>query len=177
MTDIVVVGAPGSGKSEIIQALASKEEGLAEYAVGPLADYRYEVWLATQRVMASMKEKESTRVYFHSLLDSVAHSTVRVTRLIELEDDVELLRWQLTLHLIARMLIDSFRADKIIFLRGNDGQPFNKDVEDALAAALKEFNAEYVTVETPEQATQILQEIMSDTTDGPGDNNKADGEN
>lgn len=166
---IILTGAPGSGKSQKASLLASSltpefsltpigSELDTEHEVGQLADYRQELSMAMTRTIDHL-EKDDVILY-SSLLDSMAHSGARLTRIVTNQNvsDDEQLRWMLTSQIIAALLLDSFKHDLIFFVPGNDGTEFSKMVEIAIEKLLLEMQIGYTTLTNVEEAAKLVRE-------------------
>lgn len=187
---IVLVGSTGTGKGDLALQLAAKfhldiQQGLPPFevdpAIGELADYRMEVFLAVARVMNQSQPSWHT-VYTHTLVDSMAYPGVRLQTLLNsdlLTPDDEL-RWNLTLHTNALMAHDSFASDQVLFLPGNDGTDFSRRLEEALKIVLEEMNTKYVVLDPSlphiEQAATIVEELLSEGDGSRSSDSDTDGE-
>lgn len=125
----VLVGAPGTNKLGIANELASDEfvERLAvhsffppAYGLGLLADYRTELKIAADRA-THLHRVDMPTIYTHSLIDSLAYSLARVDVQQEFGTLTPSQRdtWSLTMGIIGCMLRDTFKADEIVFLKGD----------------------------------------------------------
>lgn len=160
---IVLAGADGSGKRELVRELnklfpefdvsePDTEAIYAPWAVGSLADYRTELMIATERaaVMAG------TNILFtHSLLDSVVYASVRLM-LMPQNNVLNLSRWYHTQIVITHMLRDSWKSDLVFFLRGNNGEHFQKEVERGFEIVFDELDLRPVILD--DDAGQNLEE-------------------
>jgi len=148
---VVLVGAPGTGKNELLCELVKRYKlspwrspnALLDQVVGQLADYRTELRLAISRA-----QNPTHDLYDHSLIDSVAYTSTRYMNMLNngTVSDEELFRWMMTFHMAALLLRDSFKADKVVFIPGNDGESFSKQIEEALLETLKQLKIEYDTL-------------------------------
>ena len=109
-----------------------------------------------------------------SLIDSCAYAAMRVALMINegtTDDDDELLGWNLVMHMCARMLRDSFTADAIIFVPGNDGTYFSEQLELALEAVVNETLSNVPTFKLnsvePLQRLEEIAKIIQSLDDGP----------
>lgn len=188
---LIIVGAPGAGKdairlellnfkysqSEIKQAYhihwfgSPAIKSLDDPAVGELADYRQELTIAVSRMQQAINQqyviKNSHAIFTHTLLDSLAHATARLYRMVNSGSvsDLELLRWEQTLQTISLIFMDSFKVDPIIFLPGNDGKPFSVDVEEALRILLKDWQIPHLELTSPEDTAIMIRKVMLEDFD------------
>src|ERR687898_525551 len=107
---ITVVGAPDSGKGAVVDKLHDNTNIPAtsgplpggDITLGPLADYRTELWLASGR--ASMHTKPL--IVWHSLIDSAAYTSLRLAGILNYApDDLQIRRWSTTLDAVLLMLM------------------------------------------------------------------------
>lgn len=159
---IILVGAPGSGKRtkgrELRDALGNVElfdvmgDLYGELQLSDLSDYRTEVTIATDRL--ALEEG----IHTHSLIDSLAYSATRLHRMLDLKNvsDGQMLRWQAATGLVALMFVDSFRADLIFLLSGNDGSEFGKALEFALRTTVEESGIDFHELTTIEEAATLV---------------------
>lgn len=162
---IILAGAPGSGKSKILQQLPEeliaapdRADGEERLQTGDLADYRTELAIAVSRV------EQEDGVAKHSLLDSVAHTAVRLDRMIRNKSvsDKELGRWIATAQLVVMLLQDSFKYDKVFFIPGNDGTEFAEQIEIALKALLEESQTNYTLTSVDKAAKLVKEQVGED---------------
>lgn len=112
----------------------------------------------------------------HSLIDSLAHVAARYAGMINsgsVSDD-ELFRWETALHTIALLTRDTYDADFTLFLEGNDGSEFGKNVEEAISEILIQYNADYTTLQTVEEAAKMLDIILSEDDGQPSTSENSD---
>lgn len=155
---IVLAGAPGSHKLKFAYALRERfpnmvisdivgEPGPDDPAVGMLADYRQEMWLAVARTQAMLNlydEGEQT-IFVDSLVDSVAHASVRAAQFAGGDDIFNATTWGATLILTLAMLRDSFEADLVLeFPPQDDANEYVVQIEDSLVAILESFGIETI---------------------------------
>lgn len=149
---IALVGAPGSGKAQLA-SVAKTEMGFEviedrcytipdrfDVPVGMMADYRTEVYLAYQRIfqLHSLRKRKGRFILTHSLIDSVAYTTLKADDLIRTNSPMEAsLRWTMAAMTISTGADDSFVSDLVVFLPGfeDDGLAFNE----RLSAQLNEI--------------------------------------
>lgn len=170
---IVIVGAPDTGKEELAKDLSQVlscgyDLGLSAagipwntldrdgYQLGRNADYRVEVKLAVDRVfaVAAYDKQVWHGIYTHTLLDSVAYSTLRLLSFQEKETSQYMAdKWVFTTGIIGAMMRDTFKADHIFFLPGGD-----EEIEEALKATLEISDLEY-TVLTDDKLAKVKEVI------------------
>lgn len=152
---MVLVGTPGRGKSALAESIQGSEwkiedDSLSsidpEHAVGDLMDYRLELWVASDRAIKMRAQAGAKVIHTNSLLDSLAHATVRLSNASSGPAKYAE-RWMYMVALISEMVKDSFEVKTVIFLPGNDGSQFSKDLEDAYQEIFKWFNIQHETVE------------------------------
>lgn len=138
------MGSKGAGKSQLLNNLSVEnlyytEDLMTIDCPGSLADYRAELSLAVSRATFFGWE-EGKGIFESSLIDSVAYSALRYSFILNdgTGDENDLLRWMLTMHTSALMLRDTFTADAVIYVPGNDGEYFNQELESALAEVIYE---------------------------------------
>lgn len=162
---IILVGAPGSGKAKAVEAVLAVDtvEVVGDFdelsmaydvQIGDLADYRTEIALAGDRALQGSRDGFFT----YSLLDSVAHIAVRLNRILRTEaasQDAKT-RWLLTAHLVTTMLVDTFKADHVLYLPGNDGTDHSRKIEEALLELMDEMDIPYDTLTSPEEAATLV---------------------
>lgn len=159
---IVLVGAPDTGKEKLANELSQilscpYDAGLSAadiswntldfkgYELGLNADYRVEVKLAVDRAFSIQAYDRQVWhvVYSHTLLDSVAYSTLRMISFQEKESSQYIVdKWMFTTGVIGAMMRDTFKADHIFFLPGGD-----EEIEKALQMILDMNDLEYTVLD------------------------------
>lgn len=190
---IVICGSRGSGKKEFLQSLSNEifytivpDNSLNQkdfgFALGELADYRAELILACERVIQLQYPLDSHVLYENSLFNSVAYSALRVSSIINdgTGENEEALVWTMTMHMCARMLRDTLDVDAIIYLPGNDGTKFGKDLEESLREVLEFVDKDKVFIlsskdllQRTEEAAKIVKALNAEGTinqESPGEN-------
>ena len=131
---IVLIGAPGSGKTELAEAIKHLHPsfGIGDspqsmvpggIAIGQLADYRAESHLATSRIFQEqiMRNNGLNMIYTHSLIDSLAYTSLRNENMQDgIVDENTKNAWFVWLGMLMIMGMDSLRADLLFFLEGHD---------------------------------------------------------
>lgn len=191
---IILAGAKGSGKSELLKALAN--DGLqsqytyvpnqlddgkwGSWALDRLADYRTELYVALDR---ADEEPLKHSFYESSLLDSVSYAATRISYIIndEVGDLDDLARWEITLHAASRMLRDSELPDAVIYVPGHADEDFYEKLEEAIEASVWEFLPDDVkkyrlisddTLQRVEEVATIVKELnepSESTTESDGE--------
>lgn len=197
---VVLCGAKGAGKSELLKALEApniKKWEAGEYAptlvpnqldgkygdwtLDRLADYRVELQLALDRAT----DQEQEGIFESSLIDSVAYAATRLSYIINdgIGTDDDQARWEIVVHASARMLRDSVLPDAIIYVPGSDEEPFYEELEDALVATVWELIPDQVakyklletdTLQRAEEVATILErfnEQRDNPTESDGEDN------
>lgn len=169
---IVLIGSRDIGKSSVIESLdkairdyvPEPTPDVSDYAVGELADYRMEMYIAAGRVFFHLRTLPMPMVLSHSLIDSVAYGATRLYNIINagITDQDEIIRWQVALDASSRLLIDSYSADHTIFIEGNDGTEFGKTLEEALRETVIQFGIEYTTLQSSEEAAKLIETLLSE---------------
>jgi hypothetical protein len=176
---IVLVGAPGSGKEDLANAIlaALVERGTPGigpvgdaqeivssmgYAVGPIADYRTELLVAVDRAFEmTVLGDDIDAVYTGTLLDNVAHTLVILSAGINSGafSQGEALRWDLTSQLAYGMMIDSFKADHVFFLGGGES-----DLAEFYPELLSQVQVDYVELgdDPLDRLETVLQKLEAD---------------
>lgn len=136
-------------------------------AVGPLADYRMEIYLAAARVFEVTNPSDKNVIYTHSLLDSTVYPAVRSFYIQgdpELYSQEEALRWEITMLATMRMLYDTFAADLIILVPDTtDQSDFNKQLGEGLKHMLDIEEIEYHTPQSSEECAKIVEQFLSES--------------
>lgn len=150
---VVLVGAPGSGKTELVEALRDRFMVVRDptlkisssYALGQLADYRVELLVAAQRAHLDPPRKKR-QLCCHSLIDSLTYSAVRVANMVKYVnvDEQTLERWWLTAYMISALFLDTFTADHVFFLPGHDNTSWSEQIENTLRETLESIEIKYV---------------------------------
>jgi hypothetical protein len=152
---VVIVGAPGAGKSLILDKILSKHDVLVQddievngWAAGPLADFRTELIIAVDRMTNNLVTIDKDVLAIHSLIDSLAYASTRVYQIVNsgVANEEESFAWNLTMHEIALLLRTSFHADSVLFLAGNDGEAHSQVIEDAIVSILNEYKIEHTSL-------------------------------
>lgn len=176
MKKIIVVGAPGAGKSSLKSLIQQSNSNPytkvwsgGSSSDGFLNDYRDELKLATTRVnwgkepwCSTIFASDKNIVLTHSLLDSVAYTTVRLYHMVNSGSvsEMEQLRWVQTLNINTLLLFDSLPICPIIFLRGNDGESFSEDLESVFSIILNEWNFPHLELTNPEDAATMIDKVF-----------------
>ena len=169
---IILVGAPGSGKRELAEAVAEALDievaddpvtvmGPDDPAVGMLTDYRIEMQMALLRALRPSSKDE---IFTHSLIDSTAYSTLKLDDMIDADADMpDTFRWILAAGAITSVAEDSFQADFIFLLPGydDDGLDFNKRLYETLVEVLELAVPEYVLIQGDlERRVEIIRNVV-----------------
>lgn len=147
------------------------------FALGPLADYRQELRISTQRVrfLSNNNPLMSKRdlIFTHSLIDSVAYPTVRLFNMINsgsVSED-EVFRWEMLLNMNALLLRDTQPEVPVIFLAGNDGDYFNQNLETAIRSILNDWGIPHTELTSLNEAATLIASYWNTTeedgTDAP----------
>jgi hypothetical protein len=173
---IVLVGAPGSGKEdlawELRDAFQKKDQNLigpvgdaseAGETVGPITDYRTELMIGVDRIFDMLHLGEGNDVVFTgTILDNVVHTLVHVAAATNAGafSYGEELRWEWTTQLLYAMMLDSFKADHVFYLRG--GEP--EDLAGFYPELLDQVQVDYVELEGDRSAylETVLQKLEAD---------------
>ena len=180
---IWLAGAKGAGKSELLKALEGynlgqqnkgldhpylipnqlKDKIAKDEPIDRLADYRTEIGLVLDRVHE--QEYLDHGIFESSLLDSVAYAATRMSYIINdgTGNADQLARWELVLHVSARMLRDSELPDAVIFVPGHAEEDFYEKLEEAVTAAVWEFLPDEVQ-KFKLVETEVLQRVEETAT-------------
>lgn len=150
---IVLAGAPDTGKLNLANAICKQyslglETGVVipkTYVLGRQADYRVELKLASDRAFVSQQHKTQAwhHVYTHSLLDSVAYSTLRLLDFREKDATQYMIdKWIMTTGVIAAMMRDTFEHDHLLFLTGGD-----KEISEMLVTVMDSAELKYTILD------------------------------
>jgi hypothetical protein len=162
----ILVGIPGIGKSQLasdlrvrlgadrFSTIGSATDWLhpEDYALGPQLDYRAELYLAAARTFSHLSEAHTHIIYDGSLVDSFAHSTVNLDRMIKFEnvDQNTLDRTVMTAALIGGMMTDSVKQDYVFLLeRALNVDPTDEDylLQKRMREILDEWQINYMVLE------------------------------
>lgn len=139
------------------------------FAVGHLADYRAELKIAIDRALEHHTEIPGTEIIVcrpHSLIDSLAYAAVRVQQIINegVGSERDSFVWQVTLATIGSLIVDSFKADLVIFLPIEPENPFEAAIELGIKEVLSQYNIphEIVNEETFEQTLEVIATLVED---------------
>lgn len=148
------------------------EEGLHDsharagtLAVDQHADYRMELWLASERALIHQDREQI--IMAHSLLDNVVYAAVRLMNGINsgsMAPDTQL-SWNLAFHTIARMLRDSFRADAVLYLPQENLPEFYAQIQEGYELAATEYDITLIPIngdslQMEEEAATILTDLL-----------------
>lgn len=157
---IVLVGGPGIGKSKLAQELTKHIQigvmsGIPATptgaALGALADYRTELFLASYRAHGLIDEGTVPILYRTSLVDSAAYVSMRLAgmSLRPVLPDEEVVRWEFVLSAVTLMMRDSWDADLVFQLPWR--RAGYEHYEDAVTAMqldiLNNLDQEFVTLD------------------------------
>lgn len=164
---LFLVGAPGTNKAQIAQALlarfipklAMKDEHLDEttYALGSVADYRVELKLALER---SLERPSGATIYTHSVLDNLAYLTFAISRYqMGTVSQETAQRAVLAWTLAGLILTDSFKHDHVFFLQGKFDP--NDDYESAelqviLQMILDQYQVSYSIIDIDDDPVEKI---------------------
>lgn len=165
-----IVGAPGVGKSKIVEAVAERfdeklffhEDVETRYALGSLADYRVELALAMHRW--KREQTYAPTIFAHSLIDNLAYVTYALSRYRQGTVRIGTVeRAVLTMGIVGAMLTDSFKYDHVFFIRG-DFDP-NEDydqyqIQSVLRMILDEYKIEYTTIDASAEAANQVGDVI-----------------
>lgn len=164
-----LVGAPGSRKKETAEKLrdflnegecadscfyialdvANSETG------GFLADYRMELMVATLR--ACKKANDDNVIFTHSLIDSTAYAALRLTGLInEDQNNPTLNMWGVTFDACLGMLVDGWKSDVTFYLPYSGDDPDSKDLDQALHDMLDELPIRFKEIDPDDEVGNWL---------------------
>lgn len=145
-----IVGVPGTGKWDIARKLSAKldidtianrnvEEG------GFLADYRQELYIATSRALVTFKP----RIEFHSLIDSVAYTSLRLSSILNENPNSPVLgAWGITFDACLQMLLDGYTDDHLtLFIPYTGDDSDCRDLDEALRATLKTLQIKHQVID------------------------------
>lgn len=135
-------------------------------ALGLQSDYRTELKIAADRA-TQLHSVTMPVLYTQSLIDSLAYSLTRVE--IQATQGAGSAKqretWALTMATIGLMLRDTFKAEEIIFLRGE----FDEDSDEAKIQAMIEaildgynFNYTIIEVDDLDTATDCVAAVIED---------------
>lgn len=172
---VVVVGAPGTGKGQLVLDLARKNglfdiSGMTTHpdlATGTLADYRVEMKLAIDRCFDM--QVDEPRIFEHTLIDSLAYAATRAITISQMvgEDDPTLLKWTALTGLIGSLLSDSFKADQVFFIEAQTDDEQTVAIENALRSVLEATSLNFTTLSgTPEENMAEAHRVLQETVDG-----------
>jgi len=166
----IIVGAPGTRKSQIAEDLLSlfPEQLLfptdpvtnsGTFALGSLADYRIELKLALGRILETPTSDLPT-LRIHSLIDNLAYITFALSRYqMGTVSQKTAERAVLIFTVIGNLLVDSFEADHVFFLMG-DFDPVDDyeqyELQSILQMILDEYSIPYSLIESNEDATEKI---------------------
>lgn len=176
LTNIVLVGAPGTNKQEIGRALQEQlphywfEDVADKYLRGSLTDYRVEIHNALDRAQAMVSCVPS--IYINSVLNNLAHVCVYSADAKGV-DERTAMRLVITSSLIYALVQDSFKADLIFYIpyqgeATEDG--FVEELDQLYPQIFEEFSLPYVQLsgtleENIEQAIkEVESRLANDTT-------------
>jgi hypothetical protein len=154
----IIVGAPGTGKEDIAMKL-QKETNLGatsgwfpggEIPIGFLADYRTELYLASSRAISTTEDI----ILWHSLIDSVAYASLRLTGLINFDstNQQEMGRWGIVFDACLSMLTDGYNSDLTLYVPYKGDDQDSKDLDEALNATLNSFDIPFKTIDPQAEA-------------------------
>jgi hypothetical protein len=139
---IVLLGAPGSGKrlfadewirryGYMAQGDVRSWSGGFDFALGPLADYRVEMFLLSRRVVETMNPPHTNTISITSLLDSYLYIVRRLEIVSEMGEQfaTDMKKWWLLAELAGQILQDTFNPDLIFYLPGNKGDDCAQRIE------------------------------------------------
>lgn len=181
---IVLIGAPGSGKQVIAEALAEATGKMLflelehqELAWGPMADYRLEAQTAMRRAL-NMPTLDDT-IFKHTVLDSMAYSTRRLVLAVEASDFENYIRYSNLVGFLSVVVSDSLQADYYFFCAGNDGEDFSDEIEEALAYSVEALDLPLIVLEgtdlqKAEQAVNIVKDDQEVPVDAGRDSKESD---
>lgn len=165
----IIVGAPGTNKQKIAKRLWDFYDedylidpdynhdffDLDERTFGFLVDYREELLLAAFR---STRDDSGNMIYTHSLIDSMAYSTLRLSDSLNSAtvSQIEIARWGVTFDAILSMLTDGFKADQVLYIsyRGDDQD--SKDLDEALKATLDKLEISHSVIDPSDEVSKWL---------------------
>lgn len=174
-----LVGAPGTRKTEIAEAVAERFDNklafndapvtVGQYAVGSFADYRVELKLALNRVLE--KPQTQPTIYTHSILDNLAYITSTIARYADHKavtfDTLE--RSILTMTMIGTVVTDTFEYDHIFLLKGDfspelDYEDF--ELQASLWMVLDQYELDYSVINVDENAANNVGDIVGEYLSG-----------
>lgn len=179
---IALMGAPGSGKARLASAAKTQMEfeiiedccytipDRFDVPVGMMADYRTEVYLAYQRIfqLHSLRKREGRFILTHSLVDSVAYTTLKADDLIRTSSPMEAsLRWTMAAMTISTGADDSFSSDLVAFLPGfeDDGLAFNERLSHQLSEIQEYSIPESIVLPADlDKQIEILTNVVNNAT-------------
>lgn len=140
---ITIVGAPDTGKGDValklneslsIPATSGRLLG-DEILVGPLADYRTELWLAADR---AIYDRTKDRIFWHSLIDSMAYVSVRLAGIINVDptNQLTITRWTMTFDMVLLMTQDGYKSDHTLYLPYKGDDEDSKEIDGGIRATL-----------------------------------------
>lgn len=156
---IVLAGAKGAGKTALLKELenynlSQQAKGedhpylipnqldsgkIGNWALDRLADYRTELYLALDRI--EDEQEGGYMILESSLIDNMSYVATRLSYIINdgtgSEDD--LVRWEIVLHAVGRMLRDSELPDAVIYVPGHAEEDFYEKLEEAIVATIWEM--------------------------------------
>lgn len=157
---IIIFGAPGTGKQDFATKLQEEEKLGAssgvfpgiDVALGLAADYRTELYLASNRALWMGQPNQPPGIYWHSLLDNMAYSTLNLALLMKEDGVPEFLfdRWGLVVATVGRLFEDSWKAEKIYFLDKESDDEDEILYLDAWREVLSVTDLEYETINVDE---------------------------
>lgn len=158
---VLLVGAPGSLKSETYVSLFSDHDhwqfdlGLPPDlgtpdapAIGSLADYRTELYIAAYRTIS--RDWKDVNIYYTSLIDSIAHSSVRLAFNLHTPISDELNeRLMMTTAMIGAFARDSLTFDLIGYFPGYEGdhEGFNNRLAEFYPQLLEAMAIDHVVLD------------------------------
>lgn len=180
--NILLVGAPNSGKgllgsdiaNQILKSDFRQTVGIStglpptpsDMALGAMADYRTEVFLASYRTHL---QRAIPMVYKTSLIDSAAYTTMRLAgmTLRPVASDEEVNRWQMTLAMVMLLMRDSLQPDLVFYLpQPEQFDTFEGAINATLREILNELDLDYTSLEgqrseNTETAVRMISDVLT----------------
>ncbi len=130
--------------------------------MGDIADYRTELSLALLR--QTEMERYDDAVFTGTVLDNYCYALARTVRYANspATSDKTLMTWIRTAELLAMIVRDSFKADKVVFITN----PLQEDdflihLEEAIAATLEDLEIDHVEITAGFDPVKIVEDMWN----------------
>ena len=141
-------------------------------SLGTLSDYRVEVALATWRAFEMLENDHA--LFSYSLLDNLAYHYISYSDHVSAGtiDDAENARGYLTSGLLYAMLVDSFRADVIVYIPLSDDamtNSYGSVLDEFFVEAMDQgFGMKYITLDGALAGVSELTELIEKAKEADG---------